>query len=94
MDKAVIGQQNLIDALTPVKETLTVTSHVATMTNPIGALLFVEATVGSVTGPCGIRLSGTVATKQVKFDRTAKTLTFYASDAVTQCYVEYLEGLV
>jgi len=92
MQKQAIGDQNLLNALTPRKETLTVTNNVAKLTVPIGAVLHVAATNGSTTGPFTPIFSGTVATKQALVDRTAKTITFSDTDAVTECYVEYLEG--
>ena len=92
MQKQAIGDQNLLNALTPRKETLTVTNHVATLTVPIGAVFQVVATKGTTTGPFSVIFAGTVATKQAIVDRDAKTITFYATDAVTECYVEYLEG--
>jgi len=92
MQKQAIGDQNLLNALTPRKETLTVSSNVATLTAPIGAVLQVIATAGGVTGPFSPIFAGTVATKQALVDRDAKTITFCTTDAVTECYVEYLEG--
>lgn len=93
MKKELIGNQRFLDAFTLQKETLTVTANVATLTKAVDGVALVEATAGSVTGSCGVILNGTVATKEVKLDRTAKTLTFYATDAVTQCYVEYYESV-
>lgn len=93
MEKATLGSQNLINALTVKKETLTVTSHVATLTYTPDAVVLVEAVTGSTTGGCNVILSGTVATGEAKLDRTAGTLTFFASDAVTSCYVEYFESV-
>lgn len=93
VDKATVKDQTLIDLFNGKSETLTVESNVATLTYPIGNLRLVEATAGNVTGGCNVILNGTVATKEVKLDRTAKTLTFFGTDAVTECYVEYTEGL-
>ena len=93
MDKAVVGDQKIIDLFDGKSETLTVESNVATLTYPIGDLRLVEATAGNVTGACKPIINGTVATKEAKLNRTAKTLTFFGTDAVTECYVEYTEGL-
>ena len=72
-----------------VEETLTVSTNVGTLTHIPEEIEYVEATAGSVTGNCGIITAGTVATKEVKVDRAAKTLTFFATDAVTECKVRY-----
>lgn len=92
MKKSAVRDQRLINLLEPNKETLTVTTNVATASKAIGAVLQVEATAGSTAGPKQVIYAGTVATGQVKVNRTLKTFTFYAGDAVTGAYIEYLES--
>jgi len=92
MDFTAIKDQNLINALTPKKETLTVSAHEAVVSIPIGGVLAVVATVGTTTGPCALVFTGTPTTGQCKVDRTNKKFVFAAADAVTSCYVEYHEG--
>lgn len=73
-----------------IEETLTVTTNVATLTYVPVQIEYVEAkTASSVTGGINLITSGTVATKEAKLARSAKTLTFYATDAVTVCIVRY-----
>lgn len=93
MDKALIGNQRLIDALTPKKESLTVSENEAAVTYPIGVALQVVSTTGTTTGPLGIVFTGTPTTGQVKVDRENQKLVFAAADAVTACYFEYLESV-
>jgi hypothetical protein len=93
MEKAAIGDQNLLNALEPKKETLTVTSNEAAVSYAIGAALQVVSMAGTTTGPLGIVFSGTPTTGQVKVDRTNQKLVFAAADAVTQAYFEYLESV-
>lgn len=70
-------------------ETLTVTTHVATLTEGIEYPIAIEALAGGTTGGVNVIYDGTVATKEVKVDLTAGTLTFYATDAVTSCKAVY-----
>lgn len=72
-----------------VEETLTVTTNVATMSYEPEVIEYVERTAGTATGATGIITAGTVAAGEVKLDRSAKTLTFAAADAVTETKVRY-----
>jgi len=70
-------------------ETLVVTTHVADLTIGIEHIIRIEATAGTTTGAVNAITEGTVATKEAKLDASAKTLTFFATDAVTECKVVY-----
>jgi hypothetical protein len=72
-----------------IEETLDTDTHVATLSQIPDIIEYVEATAGDVTGACGIITAGTVATKEAKLDRANKTLTFFGTDAVTECKVRY-----
>jgi len=78
-------------------ETIAVSAHTCELTYPAQFLQSVIISAGSNTGPCLITGSaGTVASKAggfsvVKFDGDT-TLTFHATDAVTECKVQYLTG--
>lgn len=70
-------------------EVVTVDTHVGTLANLAKFIEYVEASTGTETGACKIITQGTVATKEVKYDKAAGTLTFYATDAVTEAHVSY-----
>lgn len=77
----------------------TVTSHVCTLVDSAGEaeyghVLAVHATVGGVTGPFSIVLTGTPTTTQVLLEDAGDgqpKLTFAAADAVTGCRVQMLK---
>ncbi len=92
MDYTAIKDQNLIDALTPKMETLSVSAHEASVSIPIGGVLAVVSLAGTKTGPLTLVFTGTPTTGQCMVDRTNKKFVFAAADAVTACYVEYHEG--
>lgn len=86
-----------LSGATQTVETLTVTSHVATLTYPAQFVQGVTATAGTKTGAAIVGGKDATATAQgvgipaiVKYDHTAGTITFHADDAVTECKVQYL----
>ena len=70
------------------EETITVTTNVGTLSYEPEFIEYVEGT-GTSGGNKGIITSGTVAAGEVKLDRSAKTLTFFATDAITSAIVRY-----
>lgn len=72
-----------------VEETLTAASHVITLSVEPELIEYVEAVTGTVTGAMKIITQGTVATGEAKLNRTAKTITFFATDAVLTAKVRY-----
>ena len=70
-------------------ETVTVTTHVGTLTNVPVEIEYVEATAGTATGNKGLIVDGTAAEGEVTVSYSAKTLTFSTTDAVTQAKVRY-----
>lgn len=73
-----------------VEETLTVTTHKATLTHIPQFVEIVYASTGTTTGGCTpIPAGETPATTEVAVDHANKELTFATGDAVTQCKVRY-----
>lgn len=82
---ALLGDQAAIE------ETVTVGTHVGTLANKALVILAVAATTGDTTGGClPVPASVSPATKQVKIGTDKQTLTFYATDAVTEAKVLYV----
>lgn len=84
----VLNLQN-VHPLIITTETVTVTTHVGTLTNTPIEIEYVEATAGTATGNKGLIVDGTAAEGEVKVSYSAKTLTFSTTDAVTQAKVRY-----
>lgn len=85
----ILGGLNSVPAWTTG---VTVTTHVAVLATA-GFVVSVEATTGSTTGPVSQIQSGSPATTQVdvQYDSAGiATLTFNATDAVTECAVVVL----
>lgn len=72
-----------------VDEVLTASSHVITLSQEPELIEYVEAVTGTVTGRINIITNGTVATKEGKLNRTAKTITFFATDAVLTARIRF-----
>lgn len=72
-----------------IEETLTVTTHVATMTYIPTDVEYVEGLQGTAVGGKAIGTTVTAPEGGVLLARTSKTLTFSTTDAVTQCKVRY-----
>jgi len=91
------GADEVIDALIltnifpfiTTTETMTVTTHVGTLTNVPAHIEYVEATAGTATGNKGIVVDGVAMEGEVTVSYTAKTLTFSTTDAITQAKVRY-----
>ncbi len=71
------------------EETITVTTHIGTLTNLPKEIDVVEATAGTATGGKTKVLTGPAAEGEVTVSYSAKTLTFSTTDAVTQAIVRY-----
>jgi hypothetical protein len=95
--KAASGSDEIINAFITTNiypfvittETVTVTTHVATLTNTPRQIELVEATAGTSTGNKGLVVDGPAAEGEVLVSYSAKTLTFSTTDAVTQAKVRY-----
>ena len=69
-----------------------VAANTATLTTA-GLIVAVEATTGTVTGPCGQRSTAPAVTRDVQVtydDDGLPTLTFLGADAVTACVVKQI----
>jgi len=72
-----------------VEEVLTAAANVITLSHEPDFIEFVDRTTGTATGGTTLIIGGTVATGEGLLDRTAKTITFYATDAVLTATIRY-----
>lgn len=93
----ILGLGTVLDALatlgagTLTEETVTVTSHVGTLSAKASQIVSVWANAGSVTGLITLApASVTLVTKSAKLANDRTTLTFLAADAVTSAKVQYI----